>query len=54
MREGHLWGQKEVVIPLLAVKEVHQNSVVLRLSKHQIETLPTFPLHRHLVKQEDL
>jgi PRC-barrel domain len=49
MREGHLWGQKDVIIPLSAMSEMddaHEDVVFLKLDKHQIESLPTFPLHR--------
>ena len=49
MREGHLWGQKDVIIPLSALApmgETSEDTVLLKLDKQQIETLPTFPLHR--------
>ncbi len=46
MREGHLWGQKDVIIPLSAMGETRKDTVFLKLNKHQIESLPTFPLHR--------
>jgi sporulation protein YlmC with PRC-barrel domain len=46
MREGHLWGQKDVIIPLSAIVENHNDTVYLKLDKHQIEALPTFPMHR--------
>ena len=49
MREGHLWGQKEVIIPLSAMKamgDTYEDAVFLNIDKHQIESLPTFPLHR--------
>jgi hypothetical protein len=46
MREGHLWGQKDVIIPLSAMGDTHDDTVFLNLAKHQIESLPTFPLHR--------
>ena len=46
MREGHLWGQKEVVIPLAALGEIGRDTISLKLDKHQIESLPTFPLRR--------
>ena len=46
MREGHLWGQKDVIIPVSAMGETHADSVSLKLNKHQIESLPTFPVHR--------
>ena len=46
MREGHLWGQKDVIIPVSAMGETNADSVSLKLNKHQIESLPTFPVHR--------
>ena len=46
MREGHLWGQKDVIIPLSAMGDTRDDTVFLKLDKHQIESLPTFPLHR--------
>jgi uncharacterized protein YifN (PemK superfamily) len=46
MREGHLWGQKDVVIPLSAMGETREDTVFLKLDKHQIESLPTFPVRR--------
>lgn len=46
LREGHLWGQKEVLIPLSAIDETRADAVTLKLNKHQIESLPTFPVHR--------
>jgi PRC-barrel domain len=46
MREGHLWGQKDVIIPLSAMGDTREDTVFLKLDKHQIESLPTFPLQR--------
>jgi hypothetical protein len=46
MSEGHLWGQKDVIIPLSAMGETREDTVFLKLDKHQIELLPTFPLRR--------
>jgi sporulation protein YlmC with PRC-barrel domain len=46
MREGHLWGQKDVIIPLSAMSDARKDTVFLKLDKHQIESLPTFPLQR--------
>ena len=46
MREGHLWGKKDVIIPLSALGDTHDDTVFLKLDKHQIESLPTFPLKR--------
>jgi hypothetical protein len=50
MREGHLWGKKDVIIPisaLLPMGKTYRDTVFLKLDRHQIEALPTFPLHRH-------
>jgi sporulation protein YlmC with PRC-barrel domain len=47
MREGHVWGQKDVIIPISAMGDTHDDTVFLKLNKHQIESLPTFPLRRH-------
>ena len=46
MREGHLWGQKDVIIPLSAMGDIREDTVFLKLDKAQIEALPTFPLNR--------
>jgi sporulation protein YlmC with PRC-barrel domain len=46
MREGHLWGKKDVIVPLSAMGDTRQDTVFLKLDKHQIESLPTFPLKR--------
>ena len=46
MREGHPWGKKDVIIPLSAMGKTHDETMFLKLNKHQIESLPTFPVHR--------
>jgi len=46
MREGHLWGKKDVIIPLSAMGETRDDTVFLNIDKQQIESLPTFPVHR--------
>ncbi len=46
MREGHLWGKKDVIIPLSALGTTLNDTVFLKLDKHQIEALPTFQLKR--------
>jgi len=47
MREGHLWGKKDVIIPISALGDTREDTVFLKLDKHQIESLPTFQLYRH-------
>ena len=46
MREGHLWGQKDVSIPISAIRETRDDRVVLNLNKEEITALPGIPLHR--------
>jgi uncharacterized protein YrrD len=46
MREGHLWGQKDVLIPLSAMGDTREDTVFLKIDKSQVESLPTFPVHR--------
>ena len=46
MREGHPWGKKDVIIPLSAMGKTHDETMFLKLNTHQIESLPTFPVHR--------
>lgn len=48
LREGHLWGQKDVMIPVDAIDDISENDIYLKLDKHRIAELPTFPLHRHI------
>jgi uncharacterized protein YifN (PemK superfamily) len=47
MREGHLWGKKEVIIPVSALGDFRDDTVYLKIDKSQIESLPTFPVHRN-------
>lgn len=39
LQEGHLWGRKEVAIPISAVTEV-QDGIRLNITKQQVESLP--------------
>jgi sporulation protein YlmC with PRC-barrel domain len=39
LQEGHLWGRKEIAIPMTAVKEVDAG-VRLNISKREVEELP--------------
>ena len=48
LQEGHLWGRKEVAIPVSAVTMV-QEHIELSLSKKQVEDLPPVDID-HLVK----
>jgi hypothetical protein len=44
MREGHLWGQKDVTIPVEQIDHYDQNTIYLKLTKQEIGELPTHPI----------
>jgi sporulation protein YlmC with PRC-barrel domain len=46
MREGHLWGQKDVTIPVSQIDHIEEDTVYLRLNKQEIAKLPAIPM-RH-------
>ncbi|MCL4506875.1 MAG: PRC-barrel domain-containing protein [Chloroflexi bacterium] len=46
MREGHLWGQKDVSIPISAVLRTGDDTVALNLNKQEIGALPSIHIHR--------
>jgi hypothetical protein len=46
LREGHLWGQKDVTIPVSQIDHLDEDTVYLKLDKHSIGALPTAtPVH---------
>lgn len=46
LREGHLWGQKDVTIPVSQIDRIEEDTVYLKLDKHGIEVLPAIPVRR--------
>ena len=46
LREGHLWGRKEVAIPVSAVTRV-QGGIRLNITKQQVEDLPPANIDHH-------
>jgi sporulation protein YlmC with PRC-barrel domain len=46
LREGYLWGKKDVVVPVSEIGQVDEDRVYLTLSKEEIASLPTIPLRR--------
>jgi sporulation protein YlmC with PRC-barrel domain len=46
LREGHLWGQKDVTIPVSEIQRIEEDTVYLKLDKHSIEKLPGIPVKR--------
>jgi uncharacterized membrane protein len=46
LKEGHLWGQREVTLPLSTVDRVAGDTVYLKLDKQAIGQLPAIPVRR--------
>jgi sporulation protein YlmC with PRC-barrel domain len=46
LREGHLWGQKDVLIPVSEIGQIDEDRVYLTLSKEEVANLPTIPVRR--------
>jgi sporulation protein YlmC with PRC-barrel domain len=46
LREGHLWGQKDVLIPVSGIGQIDEDRVYLTLSKAEVANLPTIPVQR--------
>jgi hypothetical protein len=45
LREGHMWGQKDVTIPVEQIDHMEKASVYLKLDKRSIGALPTTPVY---------
>jgi sporulation protein YlmC with PRC-barrel domain len=46
LREGHLWGARDITIPVSDVAEIREDGVHLKLSKQQVAALEAVPVHR--------
>jgi len=46
LREGHLWGKKDVTIPVSEIDRIAEGTVHLKLNKHEVDELPGIPVHR--------
>jgi hypothetical protein len=44
LREGHLWGHKDVTIPITQIDHLEEDTVYLNLDKASIEALPAIPI----------
>ena len=47
LERGHLWGRKEVTIPIGAVASIETDEVHVALSKDEVGALPTVHVGRH-------
>ena len=46
LERGHLWGRREVTVPIGAVESVQSDVVTLKLSKDEVGDLPSHKVHR--------
>lgn len=46
LERGHLWGRREVTIPINAVGQVFTDAVTLTLTKDEVGELPSVRVHR--------
>lgn len=46
LREGHLWGKRDVTIPVSDIENITDNAIYLKLDKRSLEKLPTVPVER--------
>lgn len=47
LRKGHLWGKRDVTIPLTAIDRADEDTVFLNLDKDAISDLPSVEVKRH-------
>lgn len=47
LQEGHLWGKKEIALPLSVVDRVDEHTVYLKLDREAVKELPAIPVQRH-------
>ncbi len=53
LREGHLWGKKDVTIPVANIDRFEDNVVYLNLTKEEVEKLPTIPRQARMGKEPE-
>jgi sporulation protein YlmC with PRC-barrel domain len=47
LERGHLWGTRDVTIPIEAVQSIETDSVTVNMSKDEVGALPSVKVHRH-------
>ncbi|HSR29224.1 MAG TPA: hypothetical protein VLY63_01570, partial [Anaerolineae bacterium] len=46
LEEGHLWGKKEIALPLSVIDKVDEDTVYLKLDRKAVEELPAIPVRQ--------
>ena len=49
LREGHIFNQKDIFIPVTEIEKIMENDIYLKLKKEDIEQLPAIPI-RHFLR----
>jgi sporulation protein YlmC with PRC-barrel domain len=50
MREGLLWNKRDVTIPVSEIDRIEKDTVYLKLSKDDVESLPSIPIKRNYLR----
>ncbi len=53
LQAGHAWGKKEVAVPVAAVEQALENTILLKLDKAAVEQLPAIPVKRDYGRPEE-
>jgi hypothetical protein len=43
LHKGHLWGKKDIMVPLTAVDSIDYETIYLNVDKEAVEEFPTAP-----------
>lgn len=54
LQKGHVWGKKEMTVPIGAIDRVDEATVYLKLTKSELASLPSIALKRDRRDQEDV
>jgi sporulation protein YlmC with PRC-barrel domain len=46
LKEGHMWGEKDIAIPVSEIDRIEENAVFLKIDKSMIGSLPVIPVKR--------
>jgi sporulation protein YlmC with PRC-barrel domain len=46
LERGHLWGRRDITIPIAAAERIETDSVTLNVSKHAVADLPSIAVRR--------
>jgi sporulation protein YlmC with PRC-barrel domain len=46
LRKGHLWGERDVTVPLSQIRNIEEEAVYLKLDKRSVEALPIVAVRR--------